>query len=269
MHDLDKGVVDHESYIPLYIQLKEILQDYIDQKVWQPGDQLPSEPELCKKYGISRTVVRQALQEMQRDGVIFRRKGKGTFVAEPKFKESHIQKLTGFYQDMVERGYHVVSKVLDQQVIPADSKIARYLELELETPVVRTTRLRFVNDEPINLVTAYVPHEYCPELVNADLTNQSLYAFLECQCGMVIVRGRRTIEAVQATEDEAQLLEVETNGPLILVNGVSYVQDNSPIEYYYGLHRCDRSRFEVELVRVREWGNADDLRSMGDLPSSN
>ena len=269
MDDLDKRVVDHTSYIPLYIQLKEILQDHIDHKVWQPGDQLPSEPDLCRQYGISRTVVRQAFQEMQRDGVIYRRKGKGTFVAEPKFRESHIQKLTGFYQDMVERGYHVVSKVLNQEVIPADSKIARYLELEPETPVVRTTRLRFVNNEPINLVTAYVPHECCPELVNADLTNQSLYAFLERECGRVIVRGRRIIEAVQAAEDEAQLLEVETNAPLILVNGVSYAQDGSPIEYYHGLHRCDRSRFEVELVRVREWGNTDDLTSMGDLPSSN
>jgi GntR family transcriptional regulator len=128
--------------------------------------------------------------------------------------------------------------------------------------------LRFVNNEPINLVTAYVPHAYCPELVNADLTNQSLYAFLERECGRFIARGRRTIEAVQATEDEARLLEVETNAPLILVNGVSYAQDGSPVEYYYGLHRCDRSRFEVELVRVREWGNTDDSKSMGGLPGS-
>ena len=251
--DLNKRV-DHNSFIPLYIQLKEILQAYIEQDVWQSGAQLPSEPDLCRIYGISRTVVRQALQELQREGLIFRRKGKGTFVAEPKFKESHVQRLSGFYQDMVAQGHQVISRVLRQKVVPADPKVARYLQLEPETAVILTERLRLVNGEPINLVTNYIPYEHCPKLVKANLTDQSLYAFIQRECGKIIVRGRRTIEAVLANNYEAQLLEVDPNEPLILVNGQSFLQDGTLLEYYHGLHRSDRSHFEVELVRVRERG---------------
>jgi GntR family transcriptional regulator len=265
--DLNRAI-SHDSYIPLYVQLKEILEAHIQQNVWQPGDQLPSEPELCNTYGISRTVVRQALQEMQREGSIFRKKGKGTFVAAPKYKESLVQRLTGFYQDMVEQGYQVVSQVLRQEVVPADAKVARYLQLEPGTKVTATTRLRFVNGEPINLVTAYIPYALCPQLAKADLRHQSLYDFLQRECGKTIGRGRRTIEAVLADNYEADLLEVDVNAPLTLVKGISYLEDGTPVEYYHGLHRSDRSQFEVQLIRVREGGTEESAlrQGGGELP---
>jgi len=248
---LDQGV-NHNSYIPLYVQLKEILEAHIQQHDWQPGEQLPGELELCSAYGVSRTVVRQALQEMQREGSIFRKRGKGTFVARPKYKESLVQKLTGFYEDMVEQGHQVISRRLRQEVIPADATVARHLQLKPGTKVTVITRLRFVNGEPINLVTAYIPYELCPELADADLTYQSLYAFLQQRCGKTIMRGRRTIEAVLANDYEAELLEVDVNAPLTLIKGITFLHDDTPVEYYHGLHRSERTHFEVQLVRVRE-----------------
>jgi GntR family transcriptional regulator len=244
--------IDRTSYIPYYIQVVDILKDYIDHGGGQPGEQLPGEPELCRLFAVSRTVIRQALKELEYDGLIVREKGKGTFIAEPKIRESLFQELTGFYQDMAAKGHAPVSKVLKQTVIPAGAKVAAYLSLEPETPVIQIDRLRFVQGEPIVLVTTYLPYALCPELLAADLTQQSLYAFLEQEYDLLIVRGQRILEAVLANEYEAELLQVKSGAPLIMLDSVSYLEDDRPIEYFHALHRGDRSRFEVELIHVRE-----------------
>jgi GntR family transcriptional regulator len=263
--------IDFESNIPYYIQLISVLKGKIYNGEWKPGDQILSEPELCDVFGVSRTVVRQALREIELEGLIVRRKGKGTFVAEPKIDESLAQKLTGFYHDMVERGLTPVTHVLRQIVIKAPKKVLDYLDLPPDTDVIELYRLRFVNDEPIVLVISYLPYSLCPKVAEADFSSQSLYEFLERECGLLISHGRRYIEAVLANKDEAELLQIEPGDPLIQLNSVSFLEDGTPIEYYEALHRGDRSRFEVELVRVRELG---DIREairpiIPDLPQSN
>src|SRR5512136_2100411 len=172
-------VIDHSSPVPYYAQVKETLRGRIERGDWKPGAQLPGEPELCTMSDVSRTVIRQALTELMYEGLIVRAKGKGTFVAEPKIIEGLAQKLTGFYQDMADRGAPPVSRVLKQQLSPASAKVASFLRLEPGTPVIEIERLRFVKDEPIVLVTTYLPYSRCPELLRADLTRQSLYAFME------------------------------------------------------------------------------------------
>jgi GntR family transcriptional regulator len=245
--------IDKNSYLPYYIQLKEILKGYIENGDWKSGSQIPSEPELCTIFDISRTVVRQALKELTYEGLLVREKGRGTFVAEPKINEGLIQELTGFYQDMTGRGLRPVSHILKQQVVPASAKVANALRIPPGTQVIEIERLRFVNREPIVLVTTFLPYDRCPALLEADLRHRSLYEFIEQECGLYIDRGRRTIEAVPANEFEAQHLQVEKGSPLILLDSVSYLPDGTPIEYYRALHRGDRSRFEVELVRRREF----------------
>ena len=241
--------IDFDNNIPYYLQLIDLLKGKIGRGEWKSGDQIPSEPELCSVYGVSRTVVRQALGEIELEGLIVRRKGKGTFVAEPKINESLVQKLTGFYQDMVDRGLKPVTKVLMHEVQPALPSVAEYLDLPPGTPVFCIERLRFVENEPILLVTTYIPYALCPRLAEYDLSNQSLYAVLEKEFGLVISHGRRTVEAVPATEREARLLMVEECDPLMLLDSVTYLEDGTPLEYYHAVHRGDRSRFEVELIR--------------------
>jgi GntR family transcriptional regulator len=116
--------IDKENPIPYYIQLKQSLSEKIERGEWKPGEQLPSEPELCQVFDVSRTVIRQALQEMAYEGLVVRKKGKGSFVAEPKISENLAQKLTGFYQDQAERGHPPVSHVLKQSVVPASPRVA-------------------------------------------------------------------------------------------------------------------------------------------------
>jgi len=265
------SVIDKESPIPYYLQLREALRERIRHGEWKPGDQLPGESESCQMFDVSRTVIRQALQELISEGLIVRKKGKGTFVAEPKIGESLVQRLTGFHQDMAERGYTPISRVLRQRTVPADQKVAHYLNLAPGTLVIEVERLRFIEGEPIVLVTTFLPYDACPRLAQLDLTHQSLYQFLENECGLLIVRGRRTIEAVPANEYAAELLQVEKEAPLILLDSVSYLADGTPIEYYRALHRGDRARFEVELIRIREQGGMREVLAgeVVDLPPSN
>lgn len=244
--------INFESHIPYYIQLMDILKEQIRTAKWLPGDQIPGEQELCSIYNISRTVVRQALLELELDGVINRRKGKGTFIAEPKISEGLVQNLTGFYQDMIERGLKPVTSVLHQVVVPANEKVAIFLAIQPGTEVIDIQRLRYINDEPIQLVTTYIPYAVFPPLATVDLTDRSLYAFLEKEGGIFLTRGRRYIEAVLANETEANLLDIERGAPLLMLDSVSYIESGQPIEYYHAVHRGDRSRFEVELIRVRD-----------------
>lgn len=228
----------------------DILKERIHQKEWVPGDQIPSEKSLCEHYQVSRTVVRQALRELEHEGVIRRKKGKGTFISPPKISEGLVQKLTGFYQDMVERGLKPGTQVLHQDVVPATEKVAGYLNLTPGEQVIDIQRLRSVNEEPIQIVTTYIPYEMCPSLATVDLTDRSLYEFLETEYGIIIVKGQRYIEAVLANDIEAELLGIERRAPLLMLDSVSYLENGRPIEYYHAVHRGDRSRFEVELVRL-------------------
>jgi GntR family transcriptional regulator len=240
--------IDFDNHIPFYIQLMEILKAKIDNKEWKPGDRIPGENDLCETYKISRTVVRQALKELEIAGIVNRRKGKGTFIAPPKINEGLIQKVTGFYQDMTERGLKPMTKVLHQKTLPCSKKVARFLEIDPGVEIIDIQRLRFVNGEPIQLVTTYVPYDICPTLATTDLTNQSLYEYLEKESGIFIAKSRRYIEAVPANENEATLLEINRGMPLIMLDSISYTSDGKPMEYYHALHRGDRSRFEVELL---------------------
>jgi GntR family transcriptional regulator len=262
--------IDHNSPIPFYVQVQEVLRGQIERGDWHAGDQLPSEHELCERFDVSRTVIRQALSEMEYDGVVVRRRGKGTFVAEPKIVEGLFQKLTGFYQDMIEKGITPITRVLSQQIVPANPTVASSLGLDPGSSVIQIHRLRSVGKIPVILDNTFLPYALCPSILQADLATRSLYALLESDYGFVIARGRRTLEAVAANEYEASLLQVNVGAPLMLLDSVGFLEDGTPIEYFHGLHRGDRSRFQVELVRLRPHENLEPIlgHELGDLPPS-
>lgn len=247
--------INRDTYIPLYIQVIDSLTDYIECNKFKPGYQLPGEAALCRSFNVSRTVIRQALKELEYKGLIYRTKGRGTFISEPKIHESLVQNLTGFYQDMEAKGHRPHSKVLIQRKITATKKVADKLELDEGTAVIQIERLRFLGEEPIVLVTSYLPYDLAPDLVEVDLSNQSLYVYLEDAHGIQISHSKRYLEAVPANQLEAELLQVDVGSPLILLESNSYLSDDTPLEYFHALHRGDRSRFEVELIRLDQANN--------------
>ncbi len=215
--------IDFQSNIPYYVQLIGIIKNLISTQIWKPGTRIPGELELCSSYGVSRTVVCQALRELKFEGAVTTGKGRGTFIAEPNINESLAQKLTGFYEDMVERGWRPVTQVLRQRVIPCPDDIAARLQVPGGSRVIDIKRRRSVGEVPILLVTSYLPYELCPRLATVDLTNRSLYAFLESECGLFVHRGRRFIEAIAASQEDASLLQTEPGSPLIRLESISYL----------------------------------------------
>lgn len=241
--------VNESNPIPYYIQVIESLEAALEEGVWQAGDRMPSEAELCSMFNVSRTVIRQALSELEHAGQVVRVKGKGTFVNDEKISKDLVQSLSGFYQDMKDKGFSFHTEVLSSEIREATEEIAQHLDIPVGTRVFSFERLRFVEGKPILVVKNYIPYDYCPQLENVDLSNQSLYKFLEDACGLFVARGWRTIEAASADERLTRLLDYELGGALVLVESVTFTQDEKPIEYFISYHRGDRTRFEVELYR--------------------
>jgi GntR family transcriptional regulator len=242
--------IDKHSPVPFYRQLKEILRADILQRELRSGDRLPGDHELCEQYGVSRPVVRQALSELQYEGVLQRMKGRGTFVAPQLTSQSLVQSLTGLHDDVAALGRTLRSEVRTLKVTAADPDVAGRLEIPVGTAVVLTERLRFVDDEPWVYAISHVPAALAPDLVDQDLRDQSLYGLLERRYGLKLTRSRRAVEAYAATAALARDLGIPRNAPVLKLTNVSYGADNRPVETFVAYHRGDRSRFEVELERA-------------------
>jgi GntR family transcriptional regulator len=235
--------------MPLYHQLKQLIVADIADNSRQPGDRLPGDHALCSMYDVSRTVVRQALSELEVEGVITRDKGRGTFVAPTPASEGLIASLTGLYEDVATRGLELHSEVRHIGVAPADDSQAAALQVAVGDPVVHIERLRFVAGEPWVFAVNDVPYWAAPGLEREDLTDRSLYQVLEEGYGVRLVRGRRLVEASQAGARLARLLGIRRSDPLLVLRSVSVGEDARPVESFVAFHRGDRSRFEVEVRR--------------------
>jgi GntR family transcriptional regulator len=246
-----QGSIDRHSPVPYYHQLKELLREEIASGRWPAGSRIPSEPELCRALDVSRTVVRHALGDLEHERLLRRRKGLGTFVTEPKIRGRLVQSLTGFHDDMLAQGRIPRTRVLQQRVVPAGRAVAEQLQVPVGTDVVAIERVRSVDDEPIVLVTTYLPHDLVPGLAAIDLTNRSLYGTLVERYGLHIDHGRRMLESIGATATAAELLGVEEGEPLLYLRSVTYLADGRAIEYYEASHRGDRTVLEVDLLRQR------------------
>lgn len=238
--------IDRRSAAPMYDQLRRLIIDGIARDGLQPGDPLPGEHRLCEQYGISRTVVRQALAQLEHEGIVERVKGKGTFVAPPRTSESLVHTLIGLYDDVARRGGHVHSDVRRHEVVSADEEVADALAVPVGSPVVLLERLRLVDGEPWSLSTTWMPEEVGRVTLGADLGDISLYGLLE-QHGIRATHGVRSAEATVATHDQALLLGVSAGSALLRLRSVNRGADDRPIEFFIAHHRGDRSRFEFSL----------------------
>ncbi len=238
--------IDRQAPVPMYHQLKHRIIEDIARLGLRPGDLLPGEHRLCEQFGVSRTVVRQALSQLEHQGVIERVKGKGTFVAHQKTPESLVHTLTGLFEEVAARGGHVHSDVRRQEVTVANDEVADALGIAPGAPVVVIERLRHVDDEPWSLSTTFLPHDIGILVLQADLQDQSLYALLETH-GIRAVRGVRSAEAASATAEQGRLLDVGAGQALLVLRSIGYDEKDLPMEYFVAYHRGDRSRFEFHL----------------------
>lgn len=245
----EPDIVKHDIPIPYYFQLSNYIEGKIKAKEFEPGQLMPSEQEICEKLDISRTVVRQAMADLERKGLITKQSGKRSTVSYPKYQGSLMQNLRGYYEDAVSKGQKPTTRVLKLGVVPAEGEVAEALKLNEGEPVIMLNRLRFLDGDPEVLVVTYLPESKCPGLVREDLTNQSLYELLARKYGLVIAQGYRSVEAIALERADAKLFGVQPGRPALLLKSVGLLEDGTPLEYYVAKHRGDRSQFQIYLVR--------------------
>lgn len=235
-----------ESHVPYYVQLKYILKARI--RTSAPHTALPSEQALSEEFGVSRPVVRQALSELVHDGLIYRLRGKGSYVAAPKIMEDQVQRLTSMQEELRSKGYEPVTVVLQQEVLEAEPLVSEQLEIAPGRAIVALRRLRILDGEPLMIDTTLLPHDLCAGLENIDLSSRSLYETLASEFGLKIARGSRTLEAVGAGSEIADALQIPPGSPVMHIELISYADNGRPLELSDSYHRGNRARFRFEVL---------------------
>jgi GntR family transcriptional regulator len=240
--------LDSKSPIPLYFQLKQILIEEIEKGTWNSGDMMPTEHQLQEQYNVSRTTVRQAMQELELEGKIIRYRGRGTFVAKPKVSHSpeHYPTLT---DHLLEQGITPGWQVLSSEWQAAPHDIAEQLQIDPGERVFCLRRLRLENTEPIGYHTAYVSPHFADAIDEKHFAEGGSLRYLQNQELLEHSTATRVLEAVPATPEEADLLHVVKGAPMLLIRRVVISPDGQPIEAFRGIYRGDR--FEYHIVNMR------------------
>ena len=233
---------------PLYQQLATKLRKQISAGIFRPGDRLPSEDALCDEYGVSRITVRAALDQLVDAGLLWRKRGKGTFVSNHRVDHELIH-LTDFVEDMAASGLSPSSHVTHWGEETVDEPIASALGISSSMPVVRLDRLRSADGVPIAFDVTYLPLRYGRLLDRERLESETIYHQLENQYGIPVVSGTFVIEGSTADSVLASHLNVDEGAPLLVINRTSYTESHDPIYFQIRSYRADRVRYRLELSR--------------------
>ncbi|HVA91240.1 MAG TPA: GntR family transcriptional regulator [Chloroflexota bacterium] len=236
---------------PKYMRLASLIRAKIERGEWPLGMLAPSERELCGTYELSRMTVRQALSELVREGLLVSMHGKGTFVARPPLRQS-LSQLTGFSEDMRDRGMIATTRLLKVEKQMASPEMALALALPEGAPVLNLQRLRLANGHPLTIETSTLRGDISAPLLDEDLERQSLYRLLEERCGVRLTRAGQQLEASVADATEAALLNIAQGAAILHIKRTTYAlweRQEVPVEFVCSTYRGDRYRFFVELRR--------------------
>jgi GntR family transcriptional regulator, N-acetylglucosamine utilization regulator len=241
------SILQRQNAIPLYLQIKRLLEREIANGSLAPHSRVPSERELSEQHGISRMTARQALAELIQEGRLYTSAGKGTFVAEPKINQS-IQSLTSFSEEMRSRGVTPTTRVLRRAIAPASTVVAERLQIPKQAPVVCLERLRLGNAEPMAIEIAFLAFEGMEKLITLDLED-SLYTLLRNEFNIIPATAIQECEAALARPHERSLLCLRRGAPVLKIQRTTFDSEQRPFEYVQSAYRGDRYRFVARLVR--------------------
>ena len=240
--------INRRSKIPYYVQLYEILHEKITMGEWSPGDQIPAEPELMAQYQVSRSTVRNVLDMLVNKGLIYRHRGRGTFVSAPSVEQALVR-MINFTEDMRQRGITPSSVVLSAELLPAPIEIAEKLEIAPGEELACLRRLRLGNEEPMGLEESFLIHHYCPGILSRyDYSTKSLRNTIIKDYGIQWQHASQVIRAMNATPEMARLLEVRSRAAILSIERVTYSRSDNPVEFLRIFYRGDRYSLFNELT---------------------
>jgi GntR family transcriptional regulator len=240
--------LDVSSSLPLYAKVEAALASSIREQTLRVGSQLPTEDSLIDRFQVSRPTIRKAIQNLAARGLVEIRRGKGTFVTEPKITQE-LTALSGFAEDMHLVGRHPTARVIDMRVVPATEPVARRLALLTGEDVVRIQRVRLADGVPMSFDETYLPLELGQKVITNDLATEPIFSLLEEKYQLRLVEAEYRLEAISAEPDVADALGIEPGSPLFLIERTSYTDDNHPVDYEMLHYRGDLTRFVTRLKR--------------------
>ena len=232
--------------IPAYRRIEGAIRKVIEAGELKPGDVVASERELARVHDVSLMTARQALVSLEREGVVERRRGVGTFVAAPKI---HFNKLMSYTEQMGSRRLPSESKILFAKVIDNEPEATARLSISPTSRVLKLERLRQVAGEPFALETCYLSAAKFSGLLSAQLQTGSLFSTLERDYGVELGYADEEVDATMADPSMAELLGVPKREPLLRIRQVIYSTKGTVILYVLGLYRSDRHNLLIRRYR--------------------
>ena len=241
--------INPESSVSIYLQVADQIKEDIKDRKLKAGDMLPPDHFYCTALGISHMTVKKAIDVLVNEGIVYRKKGVGTFIPEAKIVQS-LFALSGFTGDNEKKGNKIESLVLTFSRIAADESVAEYLRIEPGTLVVNLKRIRYMNNIPVALEDSYVnlQGQNAELIFEKDFKKASLYRYLSEECGINLKYAEETIEVSGASSRICEYLEIAQGRPVFLLSRTSFDENNQAIEYVKSIYRADRYIFSAILT---------------------
>ncbi|MCG8550700.1 MAG: GntR family transcriptional regulator, partial [Desulfobacterales bacterium] len=227
-------------------QLVQIIKAQIRDRLWKFDELIPSENELSALYNVSVGTVKKSLSVLVDEGVLYRRQGRGTYVAGPDFQNSFIRFFRYGAKDGVQNPIPT-SKVLTSRIIPPPERVSQALALDIDEKVLDIKRIRFLEDTPLMVEHLYLPQAVFSGFDDIDISGQLLYPIYDEKYNTPIIRADEYLWPGIVEDETAAFLDIPPKAPVICIERIAYTNQDTPVEYRMSIGRGDRFRYHIEL----------------------
>jgi GntR family transcriptional regulator len=238
---------EQNNHTPVYLQLREVIRNRIENGEYLPGTAIPSESELAKICNLNRLTVRNALGALVHEGMLKRVRGKGIFVVGQK-TERDLETLMGFTQTMLEKNAIPSRIILNKILRPAGPKYSQLFSINEEDELNYIKRVCYVNNTPVSIEEIFIPRQIIPNLEDIDLSVFTLYEIYDFY-HIKLKYARQILDLGTVEQSDARILEINRNQPLILFNCTSYDESDRVVEIARTYTRSDKCSFVVHFQR--------------------
>ena len=235
------GARSYHPSVPLHHQIQRVLRSKIEQGEWDAEERIPTEMELVRRFRVSRSTIREALRQLEHDGLIVRTRGRGTFVHRPVASARVRSTITNLVL-----GYEAEIRVIKADTVPAPAHVVPFLGVARGDPVRRFVRVEVVDGRPLGAVVNYLPPELGRRIRSEDLRRHSMLEFLRDHLKIPFGRMHQVIEARLPDEEAAALLEIDLTQPVLFFRLFVSDTEGRPVEIADTSYRADRYRYEIE-----------------------
>lgn len=214
------------------------------------SDLLPSERDLATEFSVSRPTIRKALASLEQEGRIFKSEGRGYIVkaTSEKYIDHELDSFIGFFQDAVQQGKKISSKILQQTIVQADATISSYLEIKPGDLILVLERIRYIDELPTCIAKSCIPLAVLPEIVDHDFSKESLFSVLEDK-GISLAFAKRSIEVTPPDDLENLYLELEEHEPVFVFTSIGFTKEHKPFEYEISKYPAYKTKFESTVSK--------------------